>query len=146
MFSDRLLLLALNRASFLRPRERGVLARAWHGISDLETAGLEDVRRLLHRDFRDAEMNMDYESEVGSLKYTYVEPEMDETDSYILYEYDSEEALDASYTVSWSEGMTEIQWNLTSKEGRVRDEVKFGDSEWHCWESHTNGLADKVCE
>ena len=94
----------------------------------------------------DAEMNMNYETEAGTLKYTYVEPEMDETGSYILYEYDSEEVLDASYTVSLSASMTEIEWDLITKEGHVRDEVKFGDALWYCWDSQANGLMDKSCE
>jgi len=91
-------------------------------------------------------MNMDFETEVGSLKYTYVEPNMEETGSYILYGYDSAEVFDASYTVSLSAGMTEIEWNITTKEGHVKDEVKFGDADWHCWDSLANGLVDKTCE
>jgi len=94
----------------------------------------------------EAEMNMDFETEVGSLKYTYVEPNMEETGSYILYGYDSAEVFDASYTVSLSAGMTEIEWNITTKEGHVKDEVKFGDADWHCWDSLANGLVDKTCE
>lgn len=94
----------------------------------------------------EAELLKDYETEVGSLKYTYVEPEMEETDSYVLYEYDPEEIFDAAYTVSWSAGMTEIEWDVESKEGHVKDEVKFGDTDWHCWDSFANGLADKVCD
>lgn len=93
-----------------------------------------------------AEMRVNYETDVASLKYTYVEPEMAENGSYILYEYDAEAVFDAAYTVDWSEGMTEIEWDLESKEGHVKDEVRFQDTEWHCWESFANGLADKVCE
>ena len=94
----------------------------------------------------EAEMNMDFETEAGSLKYTYVEPGMEETGSYILYEYDSEELYDASYTVSLSAGATGIEWDTTTKEGHVKDEVKFGDTNWHCWDSLANGLVDKDCE
>ena len=73
-------------------------------------------------------------------------PEMEETGSYVLYEYDPEEIFDAAYTVSWSAGMTQIEWDIESKEGHVKDEVKFGDTSWHCWDSLANGLADKVCD
>jgi hypothetical protein len=93
-----------------------------------------------------AEMLMNYETDAGSLKYTYVEPDMAENGSYILYEYDAQAVYDAAYTVDWSEGMTEIEWNVESKEGRVKDEARFQDTEWHCWDSFANGLADKVCE
>lgn len=94
----------------------------------------------------DAEMHKNYETGVASLQYTYVEPEMDETGSYILYAYDPEALLDASYTVSLAAGMTEIEWDTTTKEGHVKDEVKFGDADWHCWDSLANGLVDKTCE
>lgn len=94
----------------------------------------------------DAVVNKNYETEAGSLQYTYVEPDMDETGSYILYEYDPAVAYDAAYTVSLSVGMTEIEWMTTSKEGHVKDEVKFEDTEWHCWDSLANGLVDKTCE
>lgn len=94
----------------------------------------------------EAEMNMDFEAEAGSLKYTYVELGMEETGSYILYEYDSQGVYDASYTVSLSTGITEIEWETISKEGHVKDEVKFGDTDWHCWDSLANGLVDKTCE
>ena len=94
----------------------------------------------------DAEMNKDFETKVASLQYTYVELGMEETGSYILYEYDSQEVYDAAYTVSLSAGMTEIEWVTTTKEGHVRDEVKFGDANWHCWDSLENGLVDKNCE
>lgn len=30
--------------------------------------------------------------------------------------------------------LLEIQWNSTDKLGRVKDEQKFGDSDWHCWD------------
>ena len=26
-----------------------------------------------------------------------------------------------------------IEWNRTTGEGRVKDEVNFGDADWHCW-------------
>jgi hypothetical protein len=94
----------------------------------------------------DAEMQKDFEAGTASLKYTYVEPGMEETGSYILYAYDSSQDYDASYTVSLAASLTEIVWNTSTKEGQVKDEVKFGDTEWHCWESLQNGLVDKACE
>jgi hypothetical protein len=48
----------------------------------------------------EGEMNYNYETNAGDLKYTYVEPEKEETGSYILYEYDQEALYDASYTVN----------------------------------------------
>ena len=94
----------------------------------------------------EVEWAKDYELGDASLLYTYVEPALDETGSYISYEYAPLEAYDASFTVSRSTGTTLVQWNTTSKEGRVQDEAKFGDAEWNCWDTLENGLVDKVCE
>jgi hypothetical protein len=88
----------------------------------------------------------DFELGDASLLYTYVEPQVLETGSYIKYEYTPLEMYDASFTVSLSRGTTLVQWNTTSKEGRVQDEARFGDAEWMCWDSLENGLVDKVCE
>jgi hypothetical protein len=94
----------------------------------------------------DAVINKNYETGAGTLQYTYVEPDMEETGSSILYEYAPEEVYDASYTVSLSTGMTEIEWNISTKEGHVKDEAHFQDAEWHCWDTLVNGLVDKICE
>lgn len=88
----------------------------------------------------------DFELGDASLLYTYVELEMVETGSYISYDYAPLEVYDASFTLSRSTGTTLIQWNTTSKEGRVQDEARFGDAEWMCWDSLEMGLVDKVCE
>lgn len=88
----------------------------------------------------------DFELGDASLLYTYVEPAVLETGSYLLYEYAPQEIYDASFTVALSAGTTLIQWNTIGKEGRVQDEDRFGDAEWNCWDSLDNGLIDKVCE
>ena len=94
----------------------------------------------------EAEWNKDFETEEADLTYTYVEPEQEETGSYITLAYMPDEFYDAAYTISLAANMTNIEWNTTTKEGRVKDPEKFGDSEWHCWASFDEGLIDKVCE
>lgn len=94
----------------------------------------------------EAEWNKDFETEEADLKYTYVEAGQNETDSYIMLAYMPEEFYDAAYTISLAAGATDIEWNTTTKEGRVKAPVKFGDSDWHCWDTEENGLADKVCD
>lgn len=94
----------------------------------------------------EAEWHKDFESEAADLKYKYIEPEQEETGSFIIFNYMPQEVYDAAYTISLAAGSTEIEWNITSKEGRVKDEVKFGDTNWHCWDSHANGLADRDCQ
>ena len=93
----------------------------------------------------EAEWNKDFETEEADLTYTYTEEGNAEDGSYIKLAHAPTEVYDASYTISLAEGVTSIEWNTTTKEGRVMDEGKFGDTEWHCWDSHANGLVDKTC-
>ena len=97
-------------------------------------------------DVLDVAWTKDYELGDASLLYTYVEPEVEETGSYINYEYIPLEMYDATFTVSLSRGTTIIQWNTTSKEGRAQDEAQFGNAQWNCWDSFDNGLVDMVCQ
>jgi hypothetical protein len=92
------------------------------------------------------EWNKDFVTEAADLTYTYTEPEQAETGSYIKWAYSPGDLFDAAYTVSMSEGMTNIEWNVSTIEGRVKAPAHFGDDSWHCWDSYTNGLADMECE
>ncbi len=94
----------------------------------------------------EAEWHKNFETEAGDLKYTYMEPEQEETGSFIMFKHVPQEVYDASYTISLAAGTTEIEWNITSKEGHVKDQVKFGDTNWHCWNSHASGLTDMDCQ
>ncbi len=94
----------------------------------------------------EVEWNKDFEMEDADLTYTYLEPEQEETGSYIMFSYIQTEVYDASYIISLANGETQIEWNATTIEGRVMDLVKFEDSAWHCWESKTIGLMDKDCD
>ncbi len=94
----------------------------------------------------EAEWNKDFETEEADLTYTYVEQEMEETGSYIMLAYMPQEIYDASYTISLAANETQIEWNTTTIEGRVMDLAKFGDTDWHCWDSKALGLVDRVCE
>lgn len=94
----------------------------------------------------EAEWNKDFETEEGDLTYTYVKPDQEETGSYIMLSYMPEEVYDAAYTISLASNETFIEWNLATIEGRVKDLAKFGDTNWHCWESQAVGLMNRVCE
>ena len=94
----------------------------------------------------EAEWNKDYESGDADMTYTYTEEGHEEDGSYIMLAYMPEEFYNAAYTISLAAGVTNIEWNTNTKEGRVKAPVKFGDSDWHCWDTDENGLADKVCE
>ncbi len=84
----------------------------------------------------------DFETEVTSLKYTYTETGQDETGSYVLYGLNPEMVYDASYTVSLSGSMINIEWDRETKAGRVKNPDYFVDSAWHCW---NNLLQDIDC-
>ena len=94
----------------------------------------------------EAAWNKDFETDQTGLTYTYVEPGKEETGSFIGYFRTPGAVYDASYTISLSGGETLIEWNTETLEGRVKDSSRFGDSEWHCWDSADNSFADRVCE
>ena len=52
---------------------------------------------------------------------------------------------DAMYDIfnKGQNNLTEIKWNRTSKDGRVKDPAHFGDEDWHCW-NHL--LEDTTCQ
>jgi len=94
----------------------------------------------------EGEWNKDFVTEAGDLAYTYVEEGHEQEGSYIMFEYNPGEVFDAAYTISLAERLTLIEWNTETVEGRVMDQVRFEDSEWHCWDSAEAGFMDKVCE
>ncbi len=94
----------------------------------------------------EAEWNKDFETEEADLTYTYMEPGQAETGSYIMLSYMPQEFYDAAYTISLVASETVIQWNTTTKEGHVKDSVKFENFEWHCWDTEAMGLFDKECD
>lgn len=108
-----------------------------HAEWTLYENGLQDVLEVV--------WNKDFETEAADLTYTYTKPGEELTGSYIMLEYRPDEIYDAAYTISLTEGITHIEWNIETKEGRVKSPVHFQDSEWHCWDSQANGLADIVC-
>lgn len=83
----------------------------------------------------EVEWTKDYVTEDAMMKYTYVEPGMNETGSYIMWNYDADAVYDASYTISLSTGMVNIEWDMASKAGRIKNPVYFEDTNWHCWNS-----------
>jgi hypothetical protein len=92
------------------------------------------------------EWNNDFETQEADLTYTLTDPDHVENGSYISAAYMPDEFFDAAYTISLVAGMTNIEWNTTTIEGRVKAPVQFGDNEWHCWDTKANGLMDKVCD
>ena len=90
----------------------------------------------------EVEWNKNFETDEGDITYTYVEPQQNETGSYIMYEENPGETYDAAYTISLSSGLINIEWNRTTKAGRIKDPVKFPGTEWNCWDVN---LVDMNC-
>jgi hypothetical protein len=88
--------------------------------------------------------NRNWDNNTGDIKYTNVVPGGAENGGYISYGVVDDPVFDAYYTIynKGQDNLTGIQWNRTTKEGRIRDPRTFGDELWHCWDTL---LADIVC-
>jgi hypothetical protein len=100
--------------------------------------------------FQEPYLQIDWEktgSQVGLIKYTYIRNQRDDRspdpfkNSYIEYGQTTA-SFNAYYTVHIYESLiiedfvdVFIEWNTTSGEGRVKALYKFGDNNWHCWDS-----------
>jgi len=77
----------------------------------------------------------------NSIKYTNIVPGGPENGGYILVENTNDSPYN-SYWDIFNKGKnnhTYIEWNRNTEQGRVKDASRFGDSEWHCWDSgHKN--------
>jgi hypothetical protein len=78
-------------------------------------------------------------ADTGHITYTNVEPGGPENGGYISYGNDgtTDPTYDAYYNIynKGKDDLINIEWNLTTKEGRVKNPAAFGDSNWHYWNS-----------
>lgn len=85
----------------------------------------------------EVEWDKNFETGDASMKYTYVEPGQTETGSSIFWEYDVDGTpYNSSYTIDLAAGMINIEWDKTTKAGRIMDPVYFENSEWYYWNSN----------
>jgi len=72
----------------------------------------------------------------ADIKYTNIVPGGPENGGYIFYGTTTDTLYDAFYDIynKGYENHTDIEWNLTTKDGQVKDEHHFGDEQWHCWD------------
>ncbi len=78
--------------------------------------------------------------ETGDIKYTNIVPNGPENGGYISFVVSDGQPYNRSYTI-FNKGKNEttfIEWNETTRAGRVKDSVHFGDDSWHCWDSSLN--------
>lgn len=92
--------------------------------------------------FVEIEWTRDAEGQTGDIRYTNVEPDGDNNGSYITYAA-SEGAFDASFELlnNNANNLTTIEWDRTTRDGRVKDPAHFSDDAWHCWDSDLQNTA-----
>jgi len=78
----------------------------------------------------------------SDIKYTNIIPadsgdnQASENGGYIFYGTTTASDYDAFFNIynKGQNNLTNIEWNRSSKVGRVKDFNKFADDEWHCWD------------
>jgi hypothetical protein len=90
------------------------------------------------------EYQKDAQTNIEQIKYTNVNTASPGNGGYIQYGTNTTLDFDAFYTIYYieEENIINIEWSRTMKDGRVRDELHFGDFEWKCWDTD---LQDIVC-
>jgi len=86
----------------------------------------------------------------SDIKYTNIiptdsgDPQATENGGYISYGTTTNTDYDAFFDIynKGQDNLIEIEWNLESKVGRVKNFNQFGDTDWHCWDTT---LANSVC-
>lgn len=79
----------------------------------------------------------------GDIKYTNIAPNGPENGGYILVETTNQTPYDSFWDI-FNKGQnnhTYIEWNKTSQEGRVKDQKRFTDDNWHCWDTNHRNIA-----
>lgn len=119
----------------------------WYsGNSNLDgTGGYWIVNKAQDLSIELLQIDWNIESEdIADIKFTNIEPGGTENGGYIFYGKSADE-YDRFYDIynKGQDKLTEIEWFSSDKHGHVREFRKFGDNEWHCWDST---LVDVKCE
>ncbi len=89
-------------------------------------------------DFIRIDWNRDLAEGTHDIKYTNIVPDGPENGGYIWHGVTAAEPFDRFFNL-FNKGQnnhTYIEWNSTTKAGRVKDAKHFGDNEWHYWDSN----------
>jgi hypothetical protein len=92
--------------------------------------------------FMGIEWHRNLQQSTADIKYTNIVPGGAENGGYISYGSTTGGEYDRFYDI-FNKGLdnhTDIEWDHTTKEGRVMDAHHFQDSQWHCW----NGLLEDI--
>jgi hypothetical protein len=83
--------------------------------------------------------------EVTSVIYTYLKNDTSK-DSFINYNSLTTGSFDVAYNIHFSNGIysdSDIEWNLTTRDGRLKCIDYLQDENWYCWD---NNKINKVCD
>jgi len=82
------------------------------------------------------------QEETADIQYMNIIPDGPENGGYILYGITNETPYDAFYDIynKGQDNHTNIEWSRTTKEGRVKDPLHFGNDDWHLWDSNLEDL------
>ena len=94
--------------------------------------------------YLEIEWNRNPQDNTGDIKNTNILQEDPHYGSYIKYGTLAGDRYDAYYTIYHNNIMnsTDIEWNRTTRAGRVYDVQHFQDEDWHCWDEQ---LEDTEC-
>ncbi len=97
--------------------------------------------------FLGIEWNRNISEGTADIKYTNIIPNHPENGGYIFYGIVNQAPNDAFYDIynKGQDNHTNIEWDRTTKAGRVKDPLHFGDADWHCWDTLDNELQDIQC-
>ena len=97
----------------------------------------DDRRAMLRTDW-----HRDPATESGDIRYTNILEGDAENGGYIAYEKTLDTLYDRHYDIynKGKDNLTEIEWNATTKAGRVKDPNHFGNSDWQCWDENFNDV------
>lgn len=83
--------------------------------------------------------------QVTSVKYTYLKNDTSK-DSYINFFSPTDSNFDLAYKIHFSNGAysdSDIEWNITTKDGRLKCIDYLQDDNWYCWDTNK---VNKLCE
>jgi len=82
------------------------------------------------------EWHRSIEDSTADIRYTNIEPGGAENGGYIFYGSTPDTVYDAFYDIynKGQNNLIDIEWNLTDKDGRIKDAIHFQDEDWHCWD------------
>jgi hypothetical protein len=86
---------------------------------------------------------MDWEEDLYTIKYSCMKPQSELYGGYIEHGVTDNTDFDAYYTIYFPANTINIEWNRTSKAGRVKSPGYFADENWYCWDEN---FLDITCE